>query len=77
MSNHYKEGGISISELIPARWLVILSALFLVFCFYFTLTFFEYLREDDRRIIRQAKTGAIACLAIAFLIAIVLLIQIT
>ena len=53
------------------KWSVILFMLFIVLCFYFTLTFFEYSREDDHRIIKQSKIGATICLAIALLILII------
>ena len=47
------------------KWSVILFMLFIVLCFYFTLTFFEYSREDDHRIIKHSKIGTTICLAIA------------
>ncbi|WP_050182290.1 hypothetical protein [Domibacillus robiginosus] len=43
----------------------------IVLCCYFTLTFFEYLRKDDERIIKQSKIGAVICIALALIIAII------
>ncbi len=49
----------------------IILILFIVLCFYFTLTFFESLRKGDERIIKQSKFAAIICMAIALIIGII------
>lgn len=46
----------------------IIWASLILLCFYFTLTFFEYLHEGDRRITRQSKIAAISCAALALII---------
>lgn len=50
------------------NWLGILSIVFIVLCFYFTLTFFQYLKEEDARLTKQSKLGAVICLAVSLLI---------
>jgi cell division protein FtsW (lipid II flippase) len=49
-------------------WMGILSVVFLIFCFYFTLTFIENIKKDDERVAKQSKLAAILCLAVALLI---------
>ena len=49
----------------------IILILFIVLCFYFTLTFFEALRKGDERIIKQSKFAAIICMAVALIIGII------
>lgn len=50
------------------NWLGILSIVFIVLCFYFTLTFFQYLKQEDARLTKQSKLGAVICLAASLLI---------
>lgn len=50
------------------NWLGILSALLIILCFYFSLTFFQSLQSEDKRIIRQYKLAAVICLALGLLI---------
>ena len=51
-----------------ANWINILVMIFLVLCFYFTLMYFQYLKEDDDRLIKQSRLVAVICLAIALLV---------
>ena len=50
------------------NWLGIFSTAFIILCFYFTLTFFQHLKQGDERIISQSKLGAVICLAASLLI---------
>jgi hypothetical protein len=49
-------------------WIDILSPILIILCFYFTLTFFESLRNNDSRIAKQSKLVATLCIAFALLI---------
>ena len=60
LNSAFFEGGI---------WANILFTLIIVLCFYFTLTFFEYLRNGDERMIKQSKIGAVICMALSLVIA--------
>ena len=51
-----------------AGWLNILSIVFIILCFYFTLSFIENLHKGDERITKQSKMAAIICLGLALLI---------
>ena len=51
-----------------ASWLSLISIVFIILCFYFTLSFIENLHKDDERITKQSKTAAIICLGSALLI---------
>ncbi|WP_299094240.1 hypothetical protein [uncultured Metabacillus sp.] len=51
-----------------ASWVGIISLLLIVFCFYFTLTFFENLYKNDERITKQSKLAAVICLGLALFI---------
>ena len=51
-----------------ANWINILAMIFLVLCFYFTLMYFQYLKEDDDRLIKQSRLVAVICLAIALFV---------
>ena len=51
--------------------LSIILILFIVLCFYFTVTFFEALCKGDQRIIKQSKFAAIICMAIALIIGVI------
>lgn len=50
------------------NWLGLLTPIFMIACFYFTLTFFESLRKDDERVTKQSKLAATICIALALLI---------
>lgn len=50
------------------NWISIISTLFIPLCFYFTLTFFQHLKKDDERLIKQTKLAAVICLALALLV---------
>ena len=50
----------------------ILSAILMVFCFYFTLSFFQYLKVGDGRLVRQSKKWAVICLALSLLVSAIL-----
>ena len=49
-------------------WLGILSTILIVLGFYFGLTFIQYLKLGDERIIKQSKFAAVFCLATGLLI---------
>ena len=51
-----------------SNWVGILSTIFLIMCFYFTLTFFQYLKQYDERMVKQAKLAAVICLAFGLLL---------
>ena len=51
-----------------SNWLSVISIVFIILSFYFTLSFIENLHKDDERITRQSKTAAIICLGLALLI---------
>lgn len=50
------------------NWIGILSTIFIILCFYFSLTFFQHLKSDNERMINQSKLAAVICLAIALLV---------
>ena len=50
------------------NWVGIFSTIFIILCFYFTLTFFQYLKQGDTRLISQSKLAAVICLAASLLI---------
>ncbi|MFJ7934561.1 hypothetical protein [Sporosarcina sp. NPDC096371] len=50
-----------------AGWVGIISVLFIIFCFSYTLSFIENVHKEDERITRQSKLAAIICLSIALL----------
>ncbi|MFS0636966.1 hypothetical protein AB1K84_13785 [Mesobacillus foraminis] len=50
------------------NWLGILSAILMVLCFYFFLTFLQHLKAGEQRLIRQSKIAAVLCLAVSVLV---------
>ncbi|MCM3584853.1 hypothetical protein M3182_03720 [Mesobacillus maritimus] len=46
-------------------WIGIFSALLLAACLYFTLTYFEHLKQGDERLIKQSKLFAVISLFLA------------
>ncbi|MEI5909096.1 hypothetical protein WAK64_18765 [Bacillus spongiae] len=50
------------------NWIGVLSIILLVLCFYFSLTFFQYLKLGDERTIKQSKLAAVSFLALGLLI---------
>ncbi|MFC5588157.1 hypothetical protein ACFPRA_04640 [Sporosarcina soli] len=50
------------------NWLGILSLILIVLCFYFSLSFFQYLKLGDERLIKQSKFAAVFFLALSLLI---------
>jgi hypothetical protein len=46
-------------------WLGIFSAFMLTVCLYFTLTYFEHLKQGDDRLIKQSKLFAVITLFLA------------
>lgn len=50
------------------NWLGIFLTILIILCFYFTLTFFQYLKLGDARLTRQSKLAAIICFAASLLI---------
>lgn len=49
------------------NWVGILSIIFILLCFYSILTFFQHLKNNDERLIKQSKLAAVFCLAVALL----------
>ncbi|WP_203333600.1 hypothetical protein [Planococcus beigongshangi] len=49
-------------------WIGILSIILLICGIYFTFTFFEYLKDGEQRLRKQAKFAAIICIAAALLV---------
>ncbi|GKV57584.1 hypothetical protein NCCP2222_35310 [Sporosarcina sp. NCCP-2222] len=49
-------------------WAGILSLILFILCFYFTLTFFQYVKAGDMRLAKQSKAAAVGCLALGLLI---------
>lgn len=54
--------------LISVKWIGIVISILIILCFYFTLTFFESLRNGDTRIIKQSKIAAVVCLTITLVL---------
>ncbi|WP_456278915.1 hypothetical protein [Bacillus sp. AK128] len=46
-------------------WLIIISAIKLTACLYFTLTYFEHLKHGEDRLIKQSKLFAVITLFLA------------
>ncbi|OZI10474.1 hypothetical protein CEW92_16720 [Bacillaceae bacterium SAS-127] len=57
-----------LNALASVNWIGILSTIFIILCFYFSLTFFQHLKSDNERMINQSKLAAVICLAIALLV---------
>ena len=51
------------------NWVSILSIVFIVLCLYCVLTFFQHLKNDDERLMKQSKLAAVFCLAVAITLA--------
>lgn len=51
-----------------ANWVGMLRIVFIVLCLYAVLTFFQHLKNDDERLIKQSKLAAVFCLAVALLL---------
>ena len=49
-------------------WIGLISPTMLIGCFYFTLVYFQYLKNGDERLIKQSRLAAVVCLTLAFLI---------
>lgn len=54
-----------------AKWIGIVSNLFIVLCFYFTLTFLQHLKADNKDQTEESKKGAVLCFAIALLVPVI------
>lgn len=54
-----------------ANWLNSVSAVSLIGCVYFILSFFQYLKMEDTRLAQQSKIAAVVCLTIALLIPVI------
>ncbi|BCB03978.1 hypothetical protein [Bacillus sp. KH172YL63] len=52
----------------PTTWQGLFSLLALIFCFYFTLTFFQYVKNGDERLANQSKLAAVLSFALSLLI---------
>jgi len=50
------------------NWIEILSLILMVLSFYFSLSFFYYLKLGDERAIKQTKLAAVICLALSLFI---------
>lgn len=51
-----------------ANWSGILSTIFSILCLYCILTFFQHLKNNDEKLIKQSKLAAVFCLAVALLV---------
>jgi len=51
-----------------AIWLIVISIVLIIFSFYFTLSFIESLKAEDKRVTSQYKFTAITFLGLALLI---------
>lgn len=49
-------------------WLAMVTPIFWILCFYCTLMYFQHLKNEDERKIKQFRLAAVICLAIALLI---------
>lgn len=49
-------------------WLGLISPVMLVACLYFVLMYFQHLKNEEERLIKQTRLAAIICLAIALLV---------
>jgi len=54
--------------MVTGNWVGISANAFIILSFYFTLTFFQNLKQDDARLVKQSKLGAVICLAASLLI---------
>ncbi|MEK4386128.1 hypothetical protein MKZ25_10005 [Solibacillus sp. FSL W7-1464] len=55
-------------EMNAGIWLTFVTPIFLVSALYFTLSFFQYLKMDNDRLMTQSKWGAVISLAIALIV---------
>lgn len=55
-------------EMNAGIWLTFVTPIFLVCTLFFTLSFFQYLKNDDQRLMAQSKWAAIISMAIALLV---------
>ena len=46
----------------------LISPIMFIGCFYFTLMYFQHLKNGDERLIKQSRLAAVVCLAIALLV---------
>ena len=46
----------------------LISPIMFIGCFYFTLMYFQHLKNGDERLIKQSCLAAVVCLAIALLV---------
>jgi len=58
----------SMHEMNAGIWLTFVTPIFLVSALYFTLSFFQYLKMDNDRLMTQSKWGAVISLAIALIV---------
>jgi len=42
-----------------------ITFILIIFCFYYTLSFFQHLKGGDEKVIKKSKRAAVICLAIA------------
>lgn len=61
------KGGTNLINIEIAGWVGIITILFIILCFTFTLSFIENVQKEDERITKQSKTAAIICLSVALL----------
>ncbi|MGG0644119.1 hypothetical protein ABE021_09275 [Sporosarcina gallistercoris] len=61
-------GLVTIAMTSTAHWMTNVSALSVIGCLYFILTFFQHIKMEDERLAQQSKIAAVVCLAIALLI---------
>ncbi|SFC81250.1 hypothetical protein SAMN05443252_106302 [Bacillus sp. OV322] len=49
-------------------WITLFTFILIICCFYFTLTFFQHLRNGEEREIKQSKQAAVICFALMLLL---------
>lgn len=49
-------------------WLNFITALLIAGCLYFTLTYFQYLKQENEELMKKAKTFAVGSLLLALII---------
>lgn len=64
---HHSDFMVGRNFMLTGQWVPLITGVFIILCFYFTLTFFQYLKTGEARIVHQSKIAAIICLALALL----------
>lgn len=59
---------LNLGSIEPRSWIGLLSIALLITSIYFTFNFFEYLKNREDRLRKQAKLAALICISTALLI---------